>query len=538
MSGTHEEETLMENYQVEEEDWGEEETFFDDDDAEDIIINEDEDYNRYAQHLREIIFRYNAIKWDNPAQILPPMNIYFVIPNSILPLSTQSVTGFHKSKTLLEVEIQLNSFCWTEKPSIIIAKHPDYGTAYVGSSMVNEVFSSFFSQFYKPREGYRAVQYFLTHPGEPETYKHLILVQEGYDERMAAKALLLEKNDIDKARSFLNTGSKTTSSKNIGFSYTECPLLYLALELCEAFIDIADHCIVCRDLLYEPGVKPTACSKELCQFSLSRIGVGNKVYQELERDPKAADLLIVVFSTAIDTSFLEPAPKDFSKAQMKSIINTLPSINEMITRCHNDMELNELIGNNAMSLLRWILLSNPSQLISLDKTQALNDFATSHQFLTLLSSPTKEDQFRKLKQKHGSMYLFHGSSLDRWHSILRNGLVNATGTKYFKNGSALGPGIYFARASQTSLGYSQQGKNEYKKSSFPQTMNIISLCEVAKTPELKDHGWAHTLTNENAVIVRFAFIDLTTNIDVISSPLRNIPSLNDVLQHLATKKLN
>lgn len=69
---------------------------------------------------------------------------------------------------------------------------------------------------------------------------------------------------------------------------------------------------------------------------------------------------------------------------------------------------------------------------------------TRHQYLLLSAPPEKENIFRELKEKHGSTYAFHGSSVENWHSILRKGLVNASGTRLQVNGAAYGSGIYLS----------------------------------------------------------------------------------------------
>jgi hypothetical protein len=85
---------------------------------------------------------------------------------------------------------------------------------------------------------------------------------------------------------------------------------------------------------------------------------------------------------------------------------------------------------------RWILLSNRAHLIHLGEVR-FREFEQSVQFMLLLSSPEAEEQFNLLKGKYGSLFLWHGSHGNRWDSVLRNGLKNATGTKMQANGAAL-----------------------------------------------------------------------------------------------------
>ena len=133
------------------------------------------------------------------------------------------------------------------------------------------------------------------------------------------------------------------------------------------------------------------------------------------------------------------------------------------------------------------------------------------------------------------MFLFHGSAAQNWHSILRNGLKNASGTEMMAHGSAYGSGIYFAHESSVSQGYAPPCLNAYAKSKLGTSLQILALCEIAQVPELLHHGWAHTLTNEEACIVRFLLVNGSYNTDVKKSPPKNIPKLKDVLNMQADK---
>ena len=54
------------------------------------------------------------------------------------------------------------------------------------------------------------------------------------------------------------------------------------------------------------------------------------------------------------------------------------------------------------------------------------------------ASPEGEKYFETLKKKHGSCFGFHGSDVENWHSILRNGIRNMSGTALQINGAAYG----------------------------------------------------------------------------------------------------
>ncbi len=88
---------------------------------------------------------------------------------------------------------------------------------------------------------------------------------------------------------------------------------------------------------------------------------------------------------------------------------------------------------------------------------------TAHQFLLLSSPPAKEALFRKAKQTYGSVFAFHGSHIENWHSILRHGLINASGTKHQMHGAVYGKGIYLSPHSSVSFGYSGMGHGVHTK---------------------------------------------------------------------------
>jgi hypothetical protein len=76
------------------------------------------------------------------------------------------------------------------------------------------------------------------------------------------------------------------------------------------------------------------------------------------------------------------------------------------------------------------------------------------------------------------MYLWYGSRPKNWHSIIRNGLKNMSGTPGQQNGTVLGDGIHFGRSSEISWEYSRGDVNGYSNSRLGANLKMISLCEV------------------------------------------------------------
>jgi hypothetical protein len=463
----------------------------------------------------------------------------------------QAVYGFLIDPILLHIEVTLNNFRWDVPPTKIEFKHPKLGPHFVGQPLIATAIRSFFSQFYEPRRTFRCGPYILVPQGSPIDSKISELSRRGFGGPRAARALILCKNDVEQAATFLTTGALSKFAViDLPLPYAQCPLLHFVLELCDAFLDLSDHCCICRTPV-PPGVKPSICDSELCRVQLTNIGIGNTVIQEICRDPFSADLMLSIFSAAVGTDFLVPAPPVLNeKDEIPQILAKLPSMAQLMRVAQNDQQLNKVIGPAAMSLLRWVLLSNRSHLIHLPERLRLPEFPGGHQFMTLLSSQDAEDVFNTLKSQFDSFYLWHGSHGQRWHAILRTGLKNATGTKLQANGSVLGEGIYFAKDSAVSWRYSHPAPNLYANSALGKSLHIISLCEVVKLPAtpinvrlpgrevevsgcLKDHERAHTLTMEEACIVRFVMVGGQFQRDVVAQPLKAVPTLRDILEYLA-----
>jgi poly [ADP-ribose] polymerase 6/8 len=183
-----------------------------------------------------------------------------------------------------------------------------------------------------------------------------------------------------------------------------------------------------------------------------------------------------------------------------------------------------------------VVASNRSHIVKLKDNQRLSFMQSQHQYLLYCSSPAKEKIFKEARLTHGSTFAFHGSGIENWHSILRQGLYNATGTKFQMNGAAYGPGIYMSPNSSVSMDYSflsgmrlqrllrvvpkTVGSNKAPRprkkfltpSRFLRSRNLkcVALCEVInKNDELKKYNNGRSIwvmPNADYVCTRFIFV--------------------------------
>ena len=143
----------------------------------------------------------------------------------------------------------------------------------------------------------------------------------------------------------------------------------------------------------------------------------------------------------------------------------------------------------------------------------------------------KQQQQQQQKQEKKdigcSLFFWHGSSGERWHSIFRNGLKNMSNIDCV-NGSWYGPGIYLAVDAAMSLGYTHTVENK-----------SIALCEVVPNSMFKNFGSFATLQDNDAIIVRFVFPVANENFrtSCIANLIdkNSIPTIDDVLNYLKDK---
>ncbi|KAK6179519.1 hypothetical protein SNE40_011853 [Patella caerulea] len=302
-----------------------------------------------------------------------------------------------------------------------------------------------------------------------------------------------------------------------------------------------EYCVICDEPhVFQNGamLKPAVCSRELCVFSYQTLNVMSDAAADIATGAEVVDLLVTMtkaackhnrkatifdpYPTVVDPKksaefALNPKSKDYDKVEQ--ILKVIPDMNT-ISRFSGAELKSSLDDRNILAypLLQWIIGSNRSHIVKLPLDRRILSMATPHQFLLLSSPPAKEAKFLSYKEKYGSTYAFHGSSIENWHSIIREGLIVASGTNKQMNGSAYGKGIYLSPSSSVSFGYSRMGYGAYdtkkntidqrKNSRFLTSQNItcIALCEVITSPDLKKNNDIWVAPNSDYVCTRFFFV--------------------------------
>ncbi|KAM3834050.1 protein mono-ADP-ribosyltransferase PARP8, partial [Diretmus argenteus] len=243
-----------------------------------------------------------------------------------------------------------------------------------------------------------------------------------------------------------NNGVKTIPIRDKGF-------LVQIMEYAEQRIPVLNEfCVVCDEphvFQNGPMLRPTVCERELCVFAFQTLGVMNEAANEIATGAQVVDLLVSMCRSALESPrkvvIFEPYPsvvdpndpqtlafnprkKDYGRVMRA--LDSLTSIREMTQAPY--LEIKKQMDKHdplAHPLLQWVISSNRSHIVKLTVTRQLKFMHTPHQFLLLSSPPAKESNFRAAKNLFGSTFAFHGSHIENWHSILRNGLIVASNTR-------------------------------------------------------------------------------------------------------------
>lgn len=301
-----------------------------------------------------------------------------------------------------------------------------------------------------------------------------------------------------------------------------------------------EYCVVCDEAhIFQNGamLKPAVCSRELCVFAFQTLGVMSDAADDIATGAEVVDLLLAMtraackshrkatifdpYPTVVDPQSpteLAFHPKNKNFSEIEKVIDCFPPIEEM-SKIPSGTLKKQLDDKNMLvyPLMQWIIASNRSHIVKLPGERQLEFMHTPYQFLLMSSPPAKEEAFRAAKEKYGSTFCFHGSSIENWHSIIRQGLLNASGTKLQVNGAAYGKGIYLSPFISTSMGYSRMGygsqnvkKGQQNKCDkrFLQSLNLtcIAICEVITSPTLKKNSGIWVCPEPDHVCTRFFFV--------------------------------
>lgn len=292
-----------------------------------------------------------------------------------------------------------------------------------------------------------------------------------------------------------------------------------------------------------PAIRPSVCRRDLCSWSFCELGVGRTSTDRIATAGEVVDLILAItiaaatsarakqilnpFPSVMDANrrkILDPKRPNYAKAA--EMVKELPSFGRMVG-CEKEEEIRRLCEQRSQysyGLLQWIVSSCPAHVVCLQGKDRIVSMGTSYQYLMRCSSPEHDRVFDAAKQTHGSIFAFHGSPIENWHAILRNGVKNCSGTSLQLNGASYGAGVYVSPTASMSLKYSQIRSQSAVSSSAhgrdnefvsDKEIRLLALCEIVDDGNCSKSGDVWVVRNDKHIVTRFlfAFVPSTADFD-------------------------
>lgn len=283
---------------------------------------------------------------------------------------------------------------------------------------------------------------------------------------------------------------------------------YIIDELFELFFDISNiikepfkYCTICANFNFKLLTEPSYCSMD-CQKNIYNIWTNNIVSESVQNEITFKFLLetsISAYQSPKKDLIFKPFPpmfKDFNDMDQHIDI----SINELyniIKNCQNDNEIINKININYYAFIKYLILSNNFNLklevihqIKKDKLEYGKDIIC----FEILHNIIKKNKFDTNKPQ----FLYHGSNIYNWYSIMRNGLKNCSGTSLMANGAAYGNGIYFSDSAQMS--------NSYSRNIGTSEIRVIGIAQILDKEKYHKGGNVFVIPDEDNVLLKYLIV--------------------------------
>lgn len=306
---------------------------------------------------------------------------------------------------------------------------------------------------------------------------------------------------------------------------------------------LTNYCVGCSNILDIESKLYINCGKDACVYECEELPIGDFVCEFIKTKPSVAEFLI---NTGINSAksvrreqIFEPFPHYFMnttehipRGELSALSSKDPKrFNELknfkkldkvlsspfftshfktiiskISKYDTDILLEADIDTDVYNLIRFFLMSAECEINEVDlftsaelhghKTSEFKQFKFKH-------PPKKEiiftNQVKNNSVANDTCYLFHGSTIENWYSIMRNGLKVASHSKIMVNAAAYGAGIYMSPHFETSLLYTKA----YGKSQC--VMGVFEAAE-PEPSKWKKTGSIYVVPNASDLILRYILV--------------------------------
>lgn len=246
--------------------------------------------------------------------------------------------------------------------------------------------------------------------------------------------------------------------------------------------------------------------------------VTDDVITNLYKDDKIVFNMLILSAYACmkhpkKIDIFKPFPKFFKSFESMELgltynYENFKDLLTIVQSAKSDADLENKIGHFDYSFLKFIILTNITDIKSdiLFSENNKNIFEQTEIENIFEQNETITFQVRHNKlidEKFNSempQYLFHGSTLSNWYSILRNGIKNFSGTNMMIHGQAYGPGVYLSDDLGISYSY---GSDKYCASK----LFVVGVVQVMKEKKeyLKANG-IYVVPDDSEIILRYIIV--------------------------------
>ena len=312
------------------------------------------------------------------------------------------------------------------------------------------------------------------------------------------------------------------------------------------------QCLICGNHVGAQLHRGTICTNAKCKQALLKSPLDLRL-QDVRSNGRVVDLLLTAAFAAANVSNLSllpncpPALNDAAKFQI--LLNSLPPTAALAAAKDFQTGLRGC-GQRAELLMSWLCTNYRGFIVPATGAYKLPNMAKIHQFVVINNPPEIEAAFALHNHHQPRHVLFHGTSFDRLHAILVQGLIVCSHIPSLRaHGAASGSGIYTAREPSTSLGYSKVTQatsvvpsisNNFfaSRGDFRDSRIILGLEHAGNHGTT---GGVHVIRDPTRLMLRYIFllppnVNAPKSADIVDAMLKNFQSLKDAAAARSTSQ--
>lgn len=207
----------------------------------------------------------------------------------------------------------------------------------------------------------------------------------------------------------------------------------------------------------------------------------------------------------------DEVPATATDGSISAMLAQMPSAEKLCQASEEELKhLLDHAGPNTYPVLRFLLASCPLALHPLKRSEQLSMVTGPgvQQLAVLQAAPAQEAVFRQWREDFGSSFGIHGSPLQNWYSIIRNGLQILSNTELMRSGARFGTGLYLADKVTTAQHYCGGFAGSRYAANVGEALQILAVVEYINDPSVhqRHSEGITTVTDPAAVMLRFLLV--------------------------------